>query len=169
MNSIILAALLTLNPGYNNPGVAGEVVAIEAATTNATATVAIKSVNTLTTYTNTTAQVVTFEAAWRVAYTNFDGNAAITTNVVGYLDWDAFKTNGVSKIIGDPARFDLPTTNTVVTGKAISGFYAATNDIGSVTTSAHFGQAAITNKVLLGGGILVTGAAEGDIINLLIK
>ena len=35
MNSIILAALLTLNPGYNNPGVAGEVVAIEAATTNA--------------------------------------------------------------------------------------------------------------------------------------
>lgn len=38
MNSIILlAALLTLQPGYNNPGVAGEVVAIEAATTNATA------------------------------------------------------------------------------------------------------------------------------------
>lgn len=86
--STILAALLTLQPGYNNTGAAGEVVAVSAATSNATATVAIKSVNTLTTYTNTT---------------------------------------------------------------------------------AHFGQAAVTNKVLLGGGILVTGAAEGDIINLLIK
>lgn len=167
--SPILAALLTLAPGYNNTGAAGEVVAVSAATSNATATVAIKSVNALTTYTNTTAQVVTYNPAWRVVYTNFDGSAAITTNVVGYLDYDAFKTNGVSKIIGDPARFDLPTTNTVVTGKAISGFYAATNDLASVTTSAHFGQAAITNKVLLGGGILVTGAAEGDIINLLIK
>lgn len=165
----ILAALLTLAPGYNNTGAAGEVVAVSAATSNATATVAIKSVNTLATYTNTTAEVVTFEAAWRVVYTNFDGSASIATNVVGYLDYDAFKTNGVSKIIGDPARFDLPTTNTVVTGRAISGYYAATNDIGSVTTSAHFGQAAITNKVLFGGGVLVTGAADGDIINLIIK
>lgn len=165
----ILAALLTLAPGYNNTGAAGEVVALSAATSNATATVAIKSVNALTTYTNTTAQVVTFEDAWRVVYTNYDGNAAITTNVVGYLDWDAFKTNGVSKIVGEPVRFDLPTTNTVVTGQAISGYYAVTNDIGTVTTSAHFGQAATTNKFLLGGGILVTGAAEGDIINLLIK
>ena len=169
MNSIILAALLTLYPGYNNPGVAGEVVAIEAATTNATATIGIKSIQSITAYTNLTAQVVTFESAWKVVYTNFDGSAAITTNVVGYLDWDAFKTNGVSKIIGDPVRFDLPTTNTVVTGQAISGYYAATNDIGTVATSAHFGQAAVTNKVLLGGGVLVTGAAEGDIINLLIK
>ena len=167
--STILAALLTLAPGYNNTGAAGEVVAVSAATSNATATVAIKSVDALTTYTNTTAQVVTFEAAWRVVYTNFDGEAAITTNVVGYLDWDAFKTNGVSKIISDPVRFDLPTTNTVVTGQAISGYYAATNDIGTVTTSAHFGQAAITNKVLFGGGVLVTGAADGDIIKIIIK
>lgn len=170
MNSLILAALISLAPGYNNPGVAGEVVAIEAATTNATATIGIKSIQSITTYTNLTAQVVTFESAWKVVYTNFDGSAAITTNVVGYLDWDAFKsTNGVQRIIKDPVRFDLPTTNTVVTGSAISGFYAATNDIGSVTTSGHFGQAAITNKFLLGGGILVTGAAKGDIIKVLVK
>lgn len=167
--STILAALLTLAPGYNNTGAAGEVVAVSAATSNATATVAVKSINTLTTYTNTTAQVVTFEDAWRVVYTNFDGNASITTNVVGYLDYDAFTTNGVTKLIGDPVRFDLPTTNTVVTGQAISGFYAATNDIGTITTSAHFGQTAITNKVLFGGGVLVTGAADGDIIKIIIK
>ena len=167
--STILAALLTLAPGYNNTGAAGEVVAVSAATSNATATVAIKSVNTLTTYTNTTAQVVTLETAYALTYTNYDGAAAIATNVLGYVDYDYFKTNGVSKIIKGPVRFDMPITNTVVTGQAISGYYAATNDIGSVTTSAHFGQAAITNKVLLGGGVLVTGAAEGDIINILIK
>lgn len=168
--STILAALLTLAPGYNNTGAAGEVVAVSAATSDATATVAIKSVDSLTTYTNLTAQVVTFEPAWKVVYTNFDGSAAITTNVVGYLDWDAFKsTNGIQRIIKDPVRFDLPTTNTVVTGSAISGFYAATNDIGSVTTSGHFGQAAITNKFFLGGGILVTGAKDGDIIKVLVK
>jgi len=167
--STILAALLTLQPGYNNTGAAGEVVAVSAATSNATATVAIKSVDALTVYTNTTAQVVTFEAAWKVVYTNFDGSAAITTNVVGYLDYDAFKTNGVLKIIGTPVRFDLPTTNTVVTGSAISAYYEATNDLASVTTSAHFGQTATTNKFLLGGGVLVTGAAPGDIIKILIK
>ncbi|MBQ1428842.1 MAG: hypothetical protein IIZ06_04160, partial [Kiritimatiellae bacterium] len=102
-------------------------------------------------------------------FTNYDGAAAIATNVLGYVDYDYFKTNGVSKIIQGPVRFDLPTTNTVVTGQAISGYYAATNDIGSVTTSAHFGQAAITNKVLFGGGVLVTGAADGDIIKIIIK
>ena len=79
--SIILAALLPLAPGYNNTGAAGEVVAASAATSNATATVAIKSVNTLTTYTNTTAQVVTYEDAWRVVYTNFDGNASIEAKI----------------------------------------------------------------------------------------
>ena len=47
--STILAALLTLQPGYNNTGAAGEVVAVSAATSNATATVAIKSVNSLVT------------------------------------------------------------------------------------------------------------------------
>lgn len=167
--STILAALLTLAPGYNNTGAAGEVVAVSAATSNATATVAIKSVDALTTYTNTTAQVVTFETAYALTFTNYDGEAAIETNVLGYVDYDYFKTNGVSKIIEGPTRFDLPITNTVVTGQAISGYYAATNDIGSVTTSAHFGQAAVTNKVLFGGGVLVTGAADGDIIKIIIK
>lgn len=170
MPNLILAALLALSPGYNNPGVSGEVVAIEAATSNAAATVAVKCVDTLTLYTNTTAQVVNYESAWRVTYTNYDGNAAISTNVVGYLDWDAFKaTNGVQRIIGEPVRFDLPTTNTVVTGRAISALYAATNDIASVTTSGHFGQVAITNKFVLGGALLVTGATPGDSVKILIK
>ena len=85
--STILAALLTLQPGYNNTGAAGEVVAVSAATSNATATVAIKSVDALTTYTNTTAQVVTFEAAWRVVYTNFGGGVLVT----GAADGDIIK------------------------------------------------------------------------------
>ena len=169
MNSIILlAALLTLNPGYNNPGVAGEVVAIEAATTNATATIAIKSVQSITAYTNATAQVVNFETAYALTYTNFDGSAAISTNVIGWVDYDYFKTNGVSKIISGPTRFDMPITNTVIVATLPAATYAQTNDLATVTTSAHFGNVT-TNAFLFGDGILVTGAAEGDSIKVLLK
>ena len=168
MNSFILAALLTLQPGYNNPGAAGEVVAIEAATTNATATIAIKSVQSITAYTNATAQVVNFETAYALTYTNYDGAAAISTNVIGYVDYDYFKTNGVSKIISGPTRFDMPITNTVIVATLPAATYAKTNDLATVTTSAHFGNVT-TNAFLFGDGILVTGGAEGDIINLLIK
>ena len=169
MNSIILlAALLTLNPGYNNPGVAGEVVAIEAATTNATATIAIKSVQSITAYTNATAQVVNFETAYALTYTNFDGSAAISTNVIGWVDYDYFKTNGVSKIISGPTRFDMPITNTVIVATLPAATYAQTNDLATVTTSAHFGNVT-TNAFLFGDGIFVTGAAEGDSIKVLLK
>jgi hypothetical protein len=170
MNSIILlAALLTLQPGYNNPGVAGEVVAIEAATTNATATIAIKSVQSITAYTNATAQVVNFETAYALTYTNYDGSAAISTNVIGYVDYADFKTtNGVNKIISGPTRFDMPITNTVITATVPAATYAKTNDLATVTTSAHFGNVT-TNAFLFGDGILVTGAAEGDSIKVLLK
>lgn len=169
MNSIILAALLTLQPGYNNPGAAGEVVAIEAATTNATATIAIKSVQSITAYTNATAQVVNFETAYALTYTNYDGNAAIKTNVIGYVNYADFKTtNGVNKIISGPTRFDMPITNTVITATVPAATYAKTNDLATVTTSAHFGNVT-TNAFLFGDGILVTGAAEGDSIKVLLK
>ena len=169
MNSIILAALLTLNPGYNNPGVAGEVVAIEAATTNATATIAIKSVQSITAYTNATAQVVNFETAYSLTYTNYDGSASIKTNVIGYVDYADFKTtNGVNKIISGPTRFDLPITNTIVTATLPAATYARTNDLATLTTSAHFGSV-ITNAFVFGDAILVTGAAEGDSIKILIR
>lgn len=168
MNSIILAALLTLNPGYNNPGVAGEVVAIEAATTNATATIAIKSVQSITAYTNATAQVVNFETAYAITFTNYDGSAAIKTNVIGYVNYADFKTNGVSKIISGPTRFDMPITNTVIVATLPAATYAKTNDLATVTTSAHFGNVT-TNAFLFGDSILVTGAAEGDSIKVLLK
>ena len=167
MNSIILAALLALNAGYNNPGAAGEVVAIEAATSNAAATVTLKTVKSFTVYTNATAQVVGYETAFALVYTNFDGAASISTNVIGYVDYDAFKTNGVSKIISGPSRFDMAVTNIVV-GKLPAETYVETNDLASVTTSGHFGSAT-TNAYLLGDAILVDGAADGDQIKVLVK
>lgn len=169
MNGIILAAMLTLAPGYNNPGVAGEVVAVEAATSNATATVTVSAVQSFTTYTNVTAQVISFEPAWAVTYTNFDGEASVKTNVVGYLDWDAFKaTNGVQRIIGAPVRFDMPITNTVVTATVAADTYTATNTLATVTTDGHFGTVT-TNAFIFGGGIYVGGAEEGDIIKVIYK
>lgn len=169
MNSLILAALISLAPGYNNVGAAGEVVAIEAATSNATATVEIQAISSLTMYTNATAEVVTYEPAWKVTYTNYDGEASVTTNVVGKIDYSVFTTsNGVNQIIGTPSRFDLPTTNEVVTAQVAAETYVATNDIATITTSGHFGQT-VTNAYIFGGGILVTGAEIGDKINIIIK
>lgn len=263
MNGIILAAMLTLNPGINNVGVAGEVVAIEAATSNAAATVTISAVESLTTYTNITTDVVSYEPAWHVTVTNRGGQAELylpadcfpvsfemegqahsytdwseltlvtgidpdeyylrardsdlsfalflrssatgkvvfdtalaggltftpfaqdgrsgvwpelemssttyTTNVVGYLDYSAFcDTNGVSTIVGEPVRFDMPITNTVVKASVAAETYAVTNTIATVTTSAHFGQAT-TNAYFFGGGLYVTGAGEGDIIRVIYK
>ena len=167
--AIFAAALLQLGGGYNNAGVAGEVAAINAATSNATATVTVKSVESLTLYTNATQQVVTYEPAWRVTYTNYDGAASISTNVLGYLDWEAFKsTNGVQRIIGEPVRFDMAITNTVIVGQVAAQTFAKTNTLATVTTSGHFGTVS-TNAFLFGGGILVDGAEPTDKINILIK
>ena len=162
------AELLMLSPGYNNPGAAGEIVAIRAATSNAAATVALKTVQSFTTYTNATAQTISFETAYALIYTNFDGSAAIATNCIGYVDYDYFRTNGVSKIIKGPTRFDMAVTNTVVTGKLPAATYVQTNDLATVTASGHFGSV-VTNGFLLGDAIIVTGAADGDIIKVLIK
>ena len=168
MNGIILAAMLTLTGGYNNVGVAGEVVALEAATSNATATVEVQAVSRFTTYTNVTADVVSYETAYALTYTNYDGEASIATNVIGYVDYDYFKTNGVSKIIAGPTRFDMPITNTVVTATIAADTYTATNTIATITTADHFGSVT-TNAYIFGGGIYISGAEEGDTIKLIYK
>lgn len=66
MISMILAAMLQLTSGYNNTGVSGEVVAVQAATSNETANITVSAVDSLTTYTNTTAEVVSYETAYKV-------------------------------------------------------------------------------------------------------
>ena len=168
MNGIILAAMLALNPGYNNVGTAGEVVALNAATSNATATVTVSAVDSFTLYTNVTAEVISYETAYAITYTNYDGEAAISTNVIGYVDYDAFRTNGVSKIIKGPTRFDMPITNTVITAKVPAQTFTATNGLATISTADHFGSVT-TNGYFFGGGIVVEGATDGDRINIIIK
>lgn len=253
----MLAALIPLVPGFNNVGQSGEIVAVQAANSNEAATVSIKAVDSLTIFTNATAQVVTYEPAWRVTVTNrnaytgyrlpesafpivyqesgvtkqikgndelptaevelsaivyyisdgtevgfgiespwpflysypdgmtFAGAAGIantspcleyveepasfSTNVVGYLDYSVFvDTNGVSTIIGEPVRFDMAITNTVITARVAAETYTATNELATVTTSDHFGST-VTNAFIFGGGIVVEGAQDGDKIYLLTK
>ena len=169
MNGIILAAMLALNPGYNNVGTAGEVVALNAATSNATATVTVSAVDSFTLYTNVTAEVISYETAYAITYTNYDGSAAISTNVIGYVDYSAFvTTNGINKIIAGPTRFDLPITNTVVTAKVPAQTFTATNGLATISTADHFGSVT-TNGYFFGGGIVVEGATDGDRINIIIK
>ena len=96
--------------------------------------------------------------------------ATITTNVVGEIDYSAFvDTNGVSIIIGEPVHFDMPITNTVVTGLAPSATYTATNALGTVSTTNHFGTATLSGAYLFGGGVFVDGASEADKVNVIVK
>lgn len=166
--AILAATLLQLGSGYNEVGVAGEVCAVQAATSNATASVTIKAIDVLTVYTNLTQKVVSFEPAWALTYTNFDGEASVSTNVVGRLDLGYFSTNGVTKIIAGPTRFDMPTTNEVFVAKVEAETWYNTNTIATLTCAEHFGSVS-TNAYLFGGGLLVEGADEGDKINILIK
>ena len=169
MNTIILASLLSLFGGLNNAAESGEIVAASAATSNEVATVEIQSIDTYTLFTNVTAEVISYDNAWALSYTNFDGEAAIATNVVGYLDFDYFATNGVSKIVDGPTFFTLVTTNTVVSGRAPSEVFTQTNTLATIETTNHFGSAVITNAYLFGGPIYISGADENDEIKLIIK
>lgn len=168
MSGFILAVLLTLSPGYNNLGAGGEIVAVEAASADADASVTLKAVSQWTEYTNVTAEVIKYEPAWAVTYTNFDGEAAISTNVVGYFDYNDFKTNGVSKILSGPTRFDMPVTNEVVLASVAADTYAVTNEIAAVATDDHFGSVS-TNAFLFGGGVIVDGLDNGGSVKIIIK
>ena len=66
MCGIIIAALINLAPGINNVGQSGEVIAVNAATAEATANVNLQKVSTLTTYTNIVDEVVSYETAYAV-------------------------------------------------------------------------------------------------------
>ena len=170
MKSIILAALLNLAPGYNNVGAVGEVAAASAVTASNEASVGISSVDYYTTFSNIVEREIRRANAWAVTYTNFDGEAAISTNVVGRLDYEDFQTtNGVNKIIGTPRRFELVTTNEVVSARVPVETIAQTNAVATIATTNHFGSATIGSVYLLGSPLVVEGVDEGDAVKILIK
>lgn len=156
---LILAALVAVSPGENPSGAAaGEIAAVRLAATSSTA-LTLSKIETFETYTNIYADVISHETAYAITYTNFDGQAAISTNVVGYVDYDEFKTNGVSKIIAGPTRFDLPITNAVVSGEAVASSIVATNAILSATVNG-FTVISPTNAWWFGGGSFLLTPAD---------
>lgn len=166
---LILAALVAVAPGENPSGAAaGEIAAVRLAATSSTA-LTLSKIESFATYTNTYEDVVYYETAYAISYTNFDGQAAISTNVIGYVDYDYFKTNGVSKILTGPTRFDLPITNSVQTGEAVASLVTATNEILSATVNG-FSVIAPTNAWWFGGGsFLLTPADAPASASIIIK
>ena len=157
--ALILAALVAVAPGENPSGAAaGEIAAVRLAATSST-NLTLSTVETFATYTNTYADVVSYETAYAITYTNFDGEASISTNVIGYVDYAYFQTNGVSKILTGPTRFDLPITNAVQTGEALAAFVTATNDIITATVNG-FEVYTPTNLWWFGGGSFLLTPAD---------
>ena len=164
--SLILAALVTVAPGETPSGAAaGEIAAVRLASPTSTA-IELKTVETFSQFTNVYAETIHYETAFALTYTNFDGEAAIETNVLKYVDYDYFKTNGVSKIIAGPVRFDLPVTNIVAVGEAPGETVTVTNTILSETVQG-IETFAITNRWWFGGAWLLTpddAAIQADIL-----
>lgn len=169
--SAALADVFALKPGLNSIAAAkGQLTAVEALTTNASATVAVKSVRTVYAYTNAFAEVTKRHEIFSFAYTNFDGNAAITTNVWDTFDYDDWTTNGVSKIVGPVSTSVTNVTETVPDGRRVSQTFVVTNDLATVTASGHYGIASPESATyVLGGEYLVTGSGEDDVVTILIK
>lgn len=164
--ALILAALVTVAPGETPSGAAaGEIAAVRLSSPTSTA-IELSKIETFTEFTNVYADVVHFETAFALTYTNFDGEAAIETNVLKYVDFDYFKTNGVSKIIDGPVRFDLPVTNSVAVGEAPGETVTVTNSIISETVQG-IETFAITNLWWFGGSWLLTpddAAIQADVL-----
>ena len=172
MSVAALADVFALKPGLNSLAAArGELAAADAVTTNASATIAVKSVRTVYAYTNAFAEVTTQHEVFSFVYTNYDGNAAIATNV-----WDSFSyddwlwTNGVSMIVGPVTPSTTNVTETVPDGRRISETFIVTNDLLTITASDHYGIAAPESTTyVLGGQYLVTGSGEDDVVTIYIK
>lgn len=170
MNAIILAALLTLAPGDNPaPEAYGQVAAVQATTQAASASVTVSAVSLAQTWTNVYEDVVSAHRRYDFTITNWDGNASIATNtldVFNYADWMLGPTN---MIVGPVVPSDVLMTNTVATGKALAAQYFVTNTLATVSASGHYGTATPDAAFVFGGTLVVTGAADGDIIKIIIK
>lgn len=171
MSVAALADVFALKPGLNSIAAArGQLAAVEALTTNASATVAVKSVRTVYAYTNAFAEVTTTHEVFSFVYTNFDGNAAIATNVWDSFSYDDWQTNGVSMIVGPVTPSTTNVTETVPDGRRVSQTFMVTNDLATVTASGHYGIASPESATyVLGGEYLVTGASGDDAITIYIK
>ena len=167
-----LADVWALKPGLNSLAAArGEFACADAVTTNATASIAVKSVRTVYAYTNAYKNVTTSHEVYSFTITNFDGNAAIATNV-----WDSFSyddwlwTNGVSKIVGPVTPSMTNVTETVQDGRALVASWTITNDLVTISASDHYGHAEPESTTFsLTGEYLVGGASEDDSIFIIVK
>lgn len=171
------AYVLNLRPGLNGVAPGGKIVAAEVVTSNATATVAIESVQALTVRTNAYAEVSTRHTVYTFTVTNFTGGASVSTNL-----WDRFNggdwladvetspgvTNKISRIVGGVTWVDTNVVQNVVVGRLPKETYFVTNSLMSVTAAGHRGIS--TNAVFwLAGDLLVTGASEDDVIAVCVE
>lgn len=180
MCAAALAEVVALRPGLNSaPSARGKVAAAQALTVSASATVAIKSVQTVTAYTNAYRDVTTAHTIYSFTVTNWNGSASFATNVwdsFAYDDWTTRAetspgvTNYVSRIVGRVSPSRTNTTESVIFARLPGTSYVVTNNLVSISASGHRGEESPESPTyFLGGDILVTGAGEDDVVTLLVE
>lgn len=174
------ADIVALRPGLNHaPAVRGKIAAAEAVTVEASATVALKSVCTVTAYTNAYRDVTLSHTVYSFTVTNWNNTASFPTNVwdsFSYADWMTTAevkpgvTSDVSRIVGRVTPSRTNTTETVFFTRLPGTTYVITNDLVSISASSHYGSSSPESATyILSGDILVTGAGEDDVVTLLVE
>ena len=163
------ATPFALHLGENDSPV-GEVLALEGVTAGATASVTAKCVFSIRETTNAVAENVSRHVQYTFGLTNWNGSAYVATNTLDrfvYSDWTVLGTNHVATAV--------TSTNVVITNKfslPVPGrtFYI-TNNLFSASAANHYLLATnpATRYVTGAGKIIVSGAAAGDTLTLLVK
>jgi len=166
---LFAATTISLHPGENEVP-PGEVLALEGVTAGATASVTAKCAFAVRETTNAVAKNVSQHVQYSFGLTNWYGTAYVYTNTFDRFvrsDWTVLGTNHIASTVA--------VSNVVVTNEftiAVPGRrFEVTNSLFSATAANHYFMATnpATRYVTGAGKVIVTGAAAGDKLTLLVK
>ena len=163
------ATPVTLRLGENAPP-AGEVVALEAITTNATAAVKVVRVVSVLSYTNVTAYSIKEGVMYYFGLTNWHDVAYVPTNSWNRFDFADWTALGTNHVVGPIVASNTVLTNAFTTLVPGEKFWI-TNALFNASAANHYLMA--TNpatRFLSGSGkLVVTGASPEDRLTIFIR
>jgi len=164
------AATYQLHNGINAVNIpGGEIVGIECMTVGASQSVTASVVVAVSEYTNAYKSVTTPHTRYDFTITNYDGNAAIATNVLDnfkYSDWRRGTTNLIISAV-KPSRTNI--TEQVADGKRLKATYTKETQIGTGTASSHYLKITPASTMHFYGGTVKVQCGEGDNLTILVK
>lgn len=164
------ADAIVLHPGINECP-AGQMVALEAITGNASPSIKLEQIYNVSLYTNAYMDVETIHTAYYFQLTNWNGEASITTNVLDRFNRSDWIIDGTNHVVGSVYEYYAFVTNQALIGRLPSQTFSVTNSLISTNAINHRLYTAPQNTVWLSGAghLLLSGIEPEDIATLIIK